>query len=132
MKKQMGFTLIELMIVVAIVGILGAIAYPSYQDSVRKARRTDGTSTMLELANRFERCFTQNGRYTGATCPAAGTQNSNEGYYSIVVASTAGTYTLTATPQGIQASDASYCPTMSLTETGAQTPAPDNNRCWSK
>ena len=58
-----GFTLIELMIAVAVVGILAAIAYPSYQEHVRKARRADAQTALLELAQFMERHYTANGRY---------------------------------------------------------------------
>ncbi|MFI3186333.1 MAG: prepilin-type N-terminal cleavage/methylation domain-containing protein, partial [Methylococcaceae bacterium] len=57
-QSQAGFTLIELMVTVAIVGILAAIAYPSYQDSVRKSRRADASGALLGLANAMERHFT--------------------------------------------------------------------------
>lgn len=131
MKKNTGFTLIEVMIVVAIIGILAAIAYPSYTDSVRKSRRTEGTGKILELANRMERCFTTQGTYTG--CAAIGTEPTENGYYSVVTAApTAATYTITATPAGAQAGDAGDCPSMSITETGAKTPLIDTNRCWGK
>ncbi|MCP4091353.1 MAG: prepilin-type N-terminal cleavage/methylation domain-containing protein, partial [Gammaproteobacteria bacterium] len=53
--KSRGFTLIELMIVVAIVGILAAIAYPSYQEQVRKSRRADANGALLGLANAMQR-----------------------------------------------------------------------------
>ena len=59
MLNTKGFTLIELMIAVAIVGILAGIAYPSYQDSVRKSRRADAQGALLGFANAMERYFTQ-------------------------------------------------------------------------
>ncbi len=62
-NKSMGFTLIELMITVAIIGVLGAIAYPSYQDSVRKSRRAEGRSAMMEVLQQQERYMTQNNTY---------------------------------------------------------------------
>lgn len=72
-KYQKGFTLIELMIVVAIVGILGAIAYPSYQDSVRKGRRAEARAALAELLQQQERYMTQNNTYYAIA--TAGTQN---------------------------------------------------------
>lgn len=62
-KNQSGFTLIELMIVVSIVAILGAIAYPSYLDSVRKGKRAEGRTALLELLQQQERYMTQNNTY---------------------------------------------------------------------
>ena len=58
-KRATGFTLVELMIVVAIVGILAAIAYPSYVDSVRKGKRADGRAALTSLLQQQERYFTQ-------------------------------------------------------------------------
>ncbi len=58
-----GFTLIELMIVVAVIAILAAIAYPSYQDSVRKSRRADAKAALLDLAQFMERNYTTANRY---------------------------------------------------------------------
>jgi type IV pilus assembly protein PilE len=65
-KKETGFTLIELMIAVAVVGILASIAYPSYIDHVRKSRRADAQGALMGLSNAMERFFTQNSTYLGA------------------------------------------------------------------
>ena len=62
-NKFKGFTLIELMVVVIIIGILSAIAYPSYLDSVRKTRRADAQGALMQLNNAMERVFTQNNTY---------------------------------------------------------------------
>ncbi|HSH29212.1 MAG TPA: type IV pilin protein [Thiohalobacter sp.] len=66
-QRQHGFTLIELMIVVAIVGILAAIAYPSYREQVRDSYRADCAGALTSLANAMERFRTVNNTYTGAT-----------------------------------------------------------------
>lgn len=132
-----GFTLIELMIVVAIVGILSAIAYPSYQNYVQQARRADAQADLLELAQWMERQFTVNGTYVSdidgdndfdaddlpfKKSPADG----NDTFYTITPAGTATTFTLTATRAGAQAAD--RCGTMTVTQTGAKTAAA--NDCW--
>lgn len=74
MKRTVGFTLIELMITVAIVGILTAIAYPSYQSQIRKTRRADAEGAVTALAAAMERFYVTNGQYTKAdgTAPALG------------------------------------------------------------
>jgi type IV pilus assembly protein PilE len=121
--RERGFTLIELMIVVAIVGILAAIAYPSYTDSVRKANRTDARTALLQVSQTLERCFTQYSAYNNANCTVlnAGTVNSAEGFYTVGVVSAATSYTLTATPVAgrAQASDAK-CTTLTLTHVGVK------------
>lgn len=122
-----GFTLIEAMIVVGIIAIVVALAYPTYIDQVRKARRADAESSLLAAAQILERCFTRFNAYNAAGCPdPAGA--SDDGYYEITVARTATTYTLTAAPQGDQANDP--CDEYSLDHLGNKTPTPDGNRCW--
>ncbi len=103
---QKGFSLIELLVVVAIVGILAGIAYPVYTDSVIKARRADAKTTLLDLAQRIERFYSENHNYTNVADDVGGTpQDSPDSWYSITIASTATTYTLTAAPQSSQAND---------------------------
>ncbi len=118
-----GFTLIELMIVVAIVAILASVALPSYQDSVRKTRRAEAQAHLMELASFMERTFTENNSYAGATVAASGI--TDDSYALTIPTLTATTYTLTATPDSAQSADS--CGTMTITQTGATTPAAN---CW--
>jgi len=111
-KKSTGFTLIELMIVVAIIGIIAAIAYPSYQDQVRKSKRTDGHSKIMDAMARQERYFSENNTYTDDMTDlgyAADPVDSDDGHYKIdgaaCGAGIAQCVKLTATAQGGQATD---------------------------
>jgi type IV pilus assembly protein PilE len=140
MNKQKGFTLIELMIVVAIVGILAAIVYPSYLDSTRKSRRNVAQGDLMELSGMMERLFTETGCYNPGTdldcntgTAAAPVLPFNESpkqggtkFYDLTVTTpTATSYILTATAKGDQLNDA--CLNLTLTQTGARTPAAN---CW--
>lgn len=114
MKRNLGFTLIELMIVVAIVGIIAAIAFPSYMDSVRKSRRADAKSTILQVASQEERYYTENIKYGTLTeIGNTGTVQSAGGQHTITVAKTDATYTITATPVQTDA----QCGNLTLTNT---------------
>ncbi|NCT67346.1 MAG: type IV pilin protein [Rhodanobacteraceae bacterium] len=133
-KTTRGFTLIELMIVVAIVAILATIAYPSYQEHVRKTRRAQGKADMLELTQRLERTYTTDRKYTAATSicgvdlnsPATGTA-----YYTLTTACAATTYTITAAPQGTQTSD-TRCGTLTIDQLGQKTASGSQGAagCW--
>lgn len=122
-----GFTLIELMFVVAIVAILLALAYPAYQDSVRKSRRADATSSLMGLAQTLERCFTRFNSYAHDDCPDL-PDTSDKGYYSLSVERDATTFTVTAEATGDQVNDA--CGDFTVDHLGNKTPGPDSNRCW--
>jgi type IV pilus assembly protein PilE len=136
MKKN-GFSLIELMIAVGIVGILAAIAIPSYAAYVKRANRSDATRSLSYTAQALERCYSQNFTYAAATCPAAAVSPvaSSQGYYSIAIIVTAGppeTYSLSAVPVlAPQTADAA-CTSLTLDSTGLQgaTPAGNTQTCW--
>jgi len=111
-QKQLsgGFTLIELMIVVAIIAILASIAYPSYQEQVRQSRRAEAQAVLLEAAQFMERFFTVNSRYHETTggddvaLPAALAHSPKDGgtarYNVALSAVDATSFTLQATPVG--------------------------------
>ncbi len=133
MKRAQGFTLIELMIVVAIIAIISAIAYPSYQDSVRKATRSDGLDTIADTAGRLERCYTTYGSYNNPSCTGVlngATIASQRLHYNIVIASTPSTYTLTATAVSATQLKDTNCQQFVLTNTGMKTSLPAGNTCW--
>ncbi|NMT65520.1 type IV pilin protein [Marinobacter orientalis] len=115
-KKQSGFTLIELMIVVAIIGIIAAIAYPNYTDYVDRARRSDAQGALMGLAAAMERHYATNNSYLGAASggdtgapaiyPDEAPLDGNNKYYDLTIQSaTASSFTLRAAPKGAQAGD---------------------------
>jgi len=132
MNKNKGFTLIEMMIVVAIIGIIGAIAYPSYDSYMKKSRRSDAKIALAEMADKQERFYLQNNMYTLNPDNVGGT-GTDENFYvlSIDSADVNGfTVRATAVAGGPQATDTTTnhgdCTAMTLASTGAKTPAD----CW--
>ena len=131
-KRQGGFTLMELMIVVAIVGILAAIAYPAYTSQVMRSQRSDARASLLATAQSLERCYTEYNSYVNAACPALPAA-STEGYYTIndAAARTAGSYSLVATPNaGSAVANDTECATLTLNNKGVQSSTPAGNQCW--
>ncbi len=139
--RESGFTLLELMIVVAIVALLAVIAVPAYQDQANAARRSDGHALLTDIAARMERFYFDNGTYTtdmralGFT--AATDVPSTENYYTAsVVAETAACpltscYVLTAARQGAQQDD-TYCGDLTLDSMGRKLVSGGGTveRCW--
>jgi len=125
-----GFTLIELMIVVVIVAVLGAIALPAYQQYARETKRADAQSALLRIANLQEKFFSNNNQYATSTTTLGYAVNpavSNDGYWSIAVATVGApptSFTLTAAPAGGHVDG--DCPAITLTSAGLRGPA----TCW--
>jgi type IV pilus assembly protein PilE len=127
MRKSSGFTLIELMIVVAIVAILAAIAIPAYNEQVRKSRRSEAIAALENIRLRQESWRANNPTY--ATLAQVGTPASD--YYDFTITGiTASAYVATATAKstGPQAKDTG-CTVMAVNQAGQRTTGPN---CWSK
>ncbi|PWI34696.1 prepilin-type cleavage/methylation domain-containing protein [Vibrio albus] len=121
-----GMTLLEILIVVAIITILSSIAYPSYTKHVLKAHRAQAITDMVKIQLKLEESYTSAGSYNlsllGANCPTTLCE-SDSNRYTFKLTST-NTYTITATPVGVQTTD--DCGTMTLNAKGTGSPA----HCW--
>jgi type IV pilus assembly protein PilE len=128
--RNQGFTLIELMVVVAIIAILASIAYPAYKDYVVKTRRSAGTACLLEQAQFMERYYSTNMGYSGAALPSTACTSDLSQHYAFAFSAgpTATAFTVAATPQGAQAAQDSLCGTLSIDQKG--TKSPTTTGCW--
>lgn len=129
-RTQTGFSLIELMIAVAIVGILASVAFPSYQDYMRRGPRAEAQAHMMDIAGRQGQFLLDNRAYAGTvTTLGVTTPGTVSAKYTIAIATgnTPPTFTVTATPTGDQAKD--KCGTLTLNSTGAKT-ASGTGSCW--
>ena len=133
-RRDAGFTLIELMIVVAIIGIIAAIAYPSYSDNVRKTRRAVAQADLMELAQWMERQYSADFSYLEGTnqpvLPFTESPRTGTAFYNLnfTGAVTQNAYTVQAVPTGDQQND--DCGTQSMTQTGAKTASGTGTNCW--
>ncbi len=130
-KYSKGFSLIELLIVVALVGILSAVAFNMYADNVIASNRSEGRAGLTATAASLEKCKSLYGVYDHANCPVLATIATESNLYSIdTTGRTPTTFTLVATAIGAQVRDAD-CTSLSLTNTGIKTAAGANPPdCW--
>jgi type IV pilus assembly protein PilE len=137
-----GFTLIEVMIVLVIIGILMLVAVPGYQESMKKSRRADGMRDLIELTARQERFYAQYSRYTPDIDTADGLNlertTSAEGHYDLEVVTCPGEaaddfsacYVLQAVPKGVQEKDTD-CATLSVDSKGQRSASGTlGDACW--
>lgn len=149
-KHNKGMTLIELMVAIAIVGILASIAVPAYRNYMIRANRSEAKATLLAAAGALERCYTRFNSYNDDGCTAANDLRgagfrSETGKYVVKVefpmdeddeVANAGTFVLTATPQGAQAGD-DECGSFTLDSTNRRGVSASEDdavvqRCWSR
>lgn len=135
-RKMRGVTLMELMIVVVIIGILTAIAYPNYRDFTARAKRNEAKAALLQIAVNQERFYLNNNTYTSDMTDlgfaVAGNFKTETGSYNIDVAPGADANTYTATASYLLGGkEAAACLTFTINATGAKTSLPYTN-CWTR
>lgn len=131
-RSAAGFTLIELMIVVAVIAILAAVALPAYSSYIAKARRGTAQACLIEASQYMERYYTNHLTYENAVLPnCTETANSNHYTQQIVAGSLgASSYTIETVPQGRQASIEKNCGKMTVDQSGARTRELTAGDCW--
>jgi type IV pilus assembly protein PilE len=140
-SRQTGVTLIELMVVLAIMGILSAIAYPGYQNYVRKGQRAEAKSLLLQNAQFLERNLTEANRYdkdstnASVVLPHQSSPQAGDAVYSISVVATATSYALTAAPVSGGIADGDECGSLTLNQLGQRGVSGatlDAASCWNR
>ena len=137
-----GFTLVELMVVMAIVVILFSVAIPSYQMQVRKSHRTEAKTALMDLAGREERLYSTTNNYSSTPSALGYTVTGNtvpfavgSGYYQVTITNIAAgpppTFTVTATPLTADQQKDTQCTSFSINQAGTRTATGSSpNSCW--
>ena len=139
-RRTSGFTLIELMITVAVVGVLSAVAYPAYQDSIRKGRRADARALLQAAGLAQEKYRLNNATFASATtdlappCPTSGNCNSEQTYYRLATPTgvSATGYTLTANAVAASQTADTGCTAITYAVSGSTITYGPSNTCWGK
>ena len=137
-NRQSGVTLIELMIVVVVISILAAVAYPNYQEFTNRAKRNEARAALLRLATNQERFYLNNNTFTAdvtqlgfSSADGGDTSITETGYYVIdVTAANASNFTATATYRH-GGKEGNTCLTFTIDGRGAKSSDPDTN-CWDR
>ena len=131
-KKTRGFTLIELMIVIAILAIIVAVGYPSYMEHIKKSRRAEGMGQLLELADRMERAYSDGGTYPTVISEVY-VATTDGGFYTLsIVSANNVSFTVSAAPTSLGRQNDDKCETFTLTSLGQKsvTGSVPNSHCW--
>lgn len=137
MKKN-GYTLMELLVTVAVVGVLAAVAIPSYKSYSVKTRRSEGRAFVMEIMQRQEKYYTENNTYTTNLTQlgySSSTPSSERSYYTVTATAAsdgiANNVVLTAAPTGSQTAD-TECGSFIMNSTGAKSTSTSSTTCWNK
>ncbi|KZN37707.1 type IV pilin protein [Pseudoalteromonas luteoviolacea] len=132
--KYRGFTLIEMMIVVAVLGILATLAYPNYTGYLQRAARAEAMTILLDAANKQEQYFVDNRQYASALSDIGIPSTSGNGYFTLTVTLANGGYTLTATAANGPVRGDTICTTLSLNNLGIKsiTGTGSVDECWER
>ncbi len=133
-QRKAGFTLIELIITVAVIGILAAIAYPSYMDSIRKSRRSDAINDLSAIALAQEKWRANNTTYGSLANVWGGVTTTSGGYYTLAITgNTAIAFTVTATAVTTKSQNGdSGCTVLTINEAGPLTNTSTLQGCWKR
>lgn len=132
--KRNGFTLIELMITVAIIGILAAIAYPSYQQYVISSARAEAMTALLDAASKQEQFYSDNRQYTTSMANLGVNTATESGLYTLSATVNGQSFVITATPASGVALQDGECTTLTINEVGVKgaTGSGGVNTCWKR
>ncbi|WP_125716488.1 type IV pilin protein [Pseudoalteromonas rubra] len=133
---EQGFTLVEMMITIAILGILASIAYPSYSEYVRRAARAEAAATLLDAANKQEQYFVDNRQYASTLAELGLPTTTENDYFSLQIAlgDDLNSFVVTATATGGPLADDTECTTLTINNLNIRgsTGTFAADRCWGR